>query len=91
MGIISQGYLGGFGSSPHIQTHMIMSLSHYSADELICRRRHYQTLVNDKGYSAEVIACEGAAFGEEALAAEALRTIHPRAGALPLRVHEPRR
>ena len=29
--------------------------------------------MNDKGYSAEYIACEGAAFGEEALAAEALR------------------
>ena len=54
-----------------------MSLTHYAADELVRRRRHYQTLVNGKGYSAENIACEGAAFGEEALAAEALRTIHP--------------
>ena len=54
-----------------------MSLTHYAADELARRRRHYQTLVNDKGYSAEVIACKGAALGEEALAAEALRTIHP--------------
>ena len=77
MGIISQGYLGGFGSSLDVQTHMIMSLTHYAADELARSSRHYQTLVNDKGYSAKVIACEGAAFGEEALAAEALRTIHP--------------
>ena len=55
---------------------MIMSLTHYAADELVRRRRHYQTLVNDKGYSAQYIACEGAAFGEEALAAEALRIMH---------------
>ena len=54
-----------------------MSPTQYAADELVRRRRHYQTLVNGKGYSAENIACEGAAFGEEALAAEALRTIHP--------------
>ena len=56
---------------------MIISLAHHASDELVRRRRHYQTPVNDKDYPAEVIACEGAAFGEEALAAEALRTIHP--------------
>ena len=54
-----------------------MSLTDYAADELICSSRHYQTLVNNKGYSAQVIACKGAAFGEEALAAEALRMIRP--------------
>ena len=53
-----------------------MSPTQYAADELVRRRRHYQTLVNGKGYSAEYIACEGAAFGEEALAAEALRMMH---------------
>ena len=56
---------------------MIISLAHHASDELVRRRRHYQTPVNDKDYPAEVIACEGAAFGEEALAAEALRTMHP--------------
>ena len=71
MGIISQGYLGGFGPSSDIQNHM----THYDADELARRRRHYQTLVDDKAYSAEYIACEGAIYGEEALAAEALRTM----------------
>ena len=55
---------------------MIKSLTHYAVDELVRSSRHYQRLVNDKGNSAEVIACEGAAFGEEALAAEALRTMH---------------
>ena len=54
-----------------------MSLTHHAADELVRRRRHCQTLVNVKGNSAEYIACEGAAFGEDALAAEALRTMHP--------------
>ena len=71
MGIISQGYLGGFGPSSDIQNHM----THYDADELARRRRHYKTLVDDKAYSAEYIACEGAVYGEEALAAEALRTM----------------
>ena len=56
---------------------MMSPNAHYAANELICRSRHYQALVNDKGNSAEVIACEGAAFDEEALAAEALRTMHP--------------
>ena len=58
----------------------MMSPTHYAADELACSSRHstdYQTLVKDKEYSAEYIACKGAAFGEEALAAEVLRTMHP--------------
>ena len=53
-----------------------MSTTHHAADEPARRRRHCQTLVNE-GYSAEDIAYEGAAFGEETLAAEALRTMHP--------------
>ena len=54
----------------------MMSTTNYAADELASRRRHYQTLVNE-GYSAEDIAYEGAAFSDEALAAEAFRTMHP--------------
>ena len=53
-----------------------MSTTHHAADEPARRSRHCQTLVNE-GYSAEDIAYEGAAFGEETLAAEALRTMHP--------------
>ena len=54
----------------------MMSTTHHAADEPARRRRHCQTLVNE-GYSAEDIACEGAAFSEEELAAEALRTMYP--------------
>ena len=55
---------------------MMSATHHHAAYELACRRRHYQTLVN-KGYSAQDIACVGAALKEEKLAADALRTMHP--------------
>ena len=50
--------------------------THHAAAKLAHRRKHYQALVNE-GFSADDIACAGAALGEEELAAEALRKIDP--------------